>query len=337
MRRCGFNTGSDFHLLDHIGPLSYFLKMPLYIEEEKNFTLSRHYYPMVESIHFPEMATNLAFFAQSFDELYECKFWKPHLKQLFKDLYQKEMHLIFCAHGQSDKGYGAPLLHPYATQDVCLIYGQLLKEMLQELKIDANYQFTGNYRRAFYLEHQKFYDAIAQEKIFSRLPKKQFTLLYAPTWNDADGATSFFETISKLRLPDDINLIVKVHPLLEQRNPGQYYCLASVIEKRANSLLVDDFPLVYPLLAGVDAYLGDYSSVGYDFLYFKKPMFFLLNPQLPFGRIHKCGKILENIEDLVFENHSYLEKQEELYLKAFSLNRHEGEEQKEPLIHSLCQ
>ncbi len=312
--------------------------MPLFIEEEKNFTLFKHYYPMAESIHFPEMASDLSFFAKNFDELYECKFWLPHLKKLFADLYQKEMRLIFCAHGQSDKGFGAPLLHPYASQDCCMIYGKLFKEMLQELKISANCKETGNYRLSHYLKYQEFYDSIAKKEILSKFPNPQFTLLYAPTWKDADGATSFFQNISSLceTLPSSINLIVKVHPLLEQRDPAQYYHIAHIIEQMPNRLLLETFLPIYPLLACADAYLGDYSSVGYDFLYFQKPMFFLLNESLPKGKIHHCGLVLKSIDEL-FENlaeNPYRDQQEALYRKAFCVSRREGGEQTKHLDRS---
>lgn len=335
MRCCALNTGPDFHLLDHIGPLAYALRMPLFIEEEKNFTLIQHYYPMVDSVHLPEIEHNLRFFAENFDALFECKYWKPHLKRLFLDLYQKDMRLIFCAHGQSDKGYACPLLLPYSTQDACLIYGSLLKEMLDEMNISASCVYTGNYRANFYLENQQFYDALAEKEVFSRFPTRQQTLLYAPTWNDADGATSFFTSAATLCsfLPDDTNLIVKVHPLLEQRDPSQYYRIAHLIEQKPNRILVSEFTPVYPILAQCDAYLGDYSSVGYDFLYFQRPMFFLLNPKLPKGKIHECGIILEEIEDL-FEQlkmNPLKNKQEELYNKAF--NRPAEEVHKEFLSH----
>lgn len=322
MRCCALNTGPDFHLLDHIGPLAHSLRMPLFIEEEKNFTLSRHYYPMVETIHLPEIEYKLWFLAERFDALFECKYWQPHLKRLFSDLYQKDMRLIFCAHGQSDKGFASRLLHPYATQDACLIYGSLLKEMLQEMDISAECIYTGNYRASFYLENKEFYDALAEKEVFSRFPSTQLTLIYAPTWNDADGATSFFASASALcsLFPDHLNLIVKVHPLLEQRDPAQYYRIAHLIEQKPNRILISDFTPIYPLLARSDAYLGDYSSVGYDFLFFKRPMFFLLNPTLPKGKIHECGIALNAVED-IFEKltqNPFIDKQETLYKRAFN-------------------
>lgn len=322
MRKAALNTGPDFHLLDHIGPLSFLNDMPLFIEDEKNFTLSSHYYPMVKAEYLPDIERSLGFFAQNFDILYECKYWQPHLKQLFKDLYNKDMRLIFCSHGQSDKGYATPLLSPYSTQEEALIYGDLLKDMLQEMNISANLMVTGNYRLAFYQKHKGFYDALAEREIFSRLPKNQKTVLYAPTWKDADQSTSFFNSAKSLfsSFPDNWNLIVKVHPLLEMRNPAEYYHLAALIEKKPNRLLVSEFPPVYPILAKSDIYLGDYSSVGYDFLYFERPMFFSLHPNLPKGRIHSCGAILNDPADLFAElakNQDFSRIQNKLYAYAF--------------------
>lgn len=323
MRLAALNTGPDFHLLDHIGPLSDFFHMPLFIEEEKNFSLASHYYPMIERHHIPDVEHNLPFFADAFDALFECKFWAPQLKSLFLKLHKKDMRLVFCPHGQSDKGYAAPLLRHFASQEFSLCYGRLLKDMLSELNISAQLIFTGNYRLAFYQKHKAFYDALADKEVFSRFPKKQPTLLYAPTWKDSDASTSFFTHAHSLcsHFPDNWNLLVKVHPLLEQRDPSHYYRTAHLIEQKPNRLLISDFIPIYPLLSRADAYLGDYSSVGYDFLHFEKPMFFLLDPRLPKGRLHTCGTILNSPADLFTElekNKDFSQKQKNLYTYAFS-------------------
>ncbi len=322
MRLAALNTGPDFHLLDHIAPLSDFLQMPLFVEEETNFTLSSHYYPMVERHHIPNIEHNLRFFADAFDALFECKFWTPQLKSIFSDFYKKEMRLIFCPHGQSDKGYAAPLLRHFAEQEFCLVYGKLLKDMLSELKISAQVIATGNYRLQFYEKNRAFYDSLAEKEVFSRFPKKQPTLLYAPTWKDSDASTSFFTHTASLcsHFPDHWNLLVKVHPLLEQRDPAEYYRTSHLIEQKPNRILLSDFIPIYPLLSKVDVYLGDYSSVGYDFLYFEKPMFFLLDSKLPQGRLHTCGTILNHPKDLFVKlekNKDFSKKQRDLYEYAF--------------------
>src|SRR4029078_13076147 len=77
------------------------------------------------------------------------------------------------------------------------------------------------------------------------------------------------------QLPPDYNLLVKLHPRLELDEPGLYYHLIGKYEKKPNVLFLKDFPLVYPFLAKASLYMGDMSSVGYYFLPFDRPMFFL--------------------------------------------------------------
>lgn len=289
MRCAAFNTGPDFHLLDHIAPLAELLQMPLFVTEELNHQLALRYYPQIKTHYLPDLEFRLGDIAASFDTLFECKYWQPHLKSLFKTLYRKEMQLVFCPHGQSDKGYGAPLLAPYAFQDAVLIYGPLMLQMLQELKIPLpKYAIVGNYRLAFYRKYQSFYDSLAKEHL--PLDRSKKTLLYAPTWKDADSSTSFFTHVTKLidDLPEDWNLILKPHPLLEQRNPAEFY---SRLTERPNLFLLDQFPPVYPILALADAYLGDASSIGYDFLSFNRSLYFF-PPSTP-QRLHSCGHILD--------------------------------------------
>ncbi len=317
LRFAAFNTGPDYHLLDHIAPLACLLQMPLITTEARNDQLARKFYPQVESRNIFDLEFKLHEIAEEFDALFECKYWAPHLKTLFKNLYKKDMRLIFCPHGQSDKGFQVPLLAPYATQDIVLIYGQLLKNMLQELGIwDSILHpiFIGNYRFAFYQKHRAFYDDLAEREIFSKLDPRKKNLLYAPTWCDADQASSFFEMSCKIlsQIPSTWNLLVKVHPLLEQRDPAHFYSIASLIDKTPNALLIDEFPPVYPILSRVDAYLGDFSSVGYDFLTFQKPMFFLPSKQP--ARLRSCGELFDPLK---LSDNSYAEKQKALYSLAF--------------------
>ncbi len=317
------NTGPDFHLLDHIAPLADLLQIPLITTEEKNFELAKLYYPKVETHLVPDLEHRLGDLAERFDVLFECKYWQPHLKALFKQLYRKEMRLVFCPHGQSDKGFKTPLLAPYVQQDAVLIYGDLLIEMLKKLGAWplSRYALVGNYRLHFYRKYQPFYDRLAETQIFSRLKKNQRTLLYAPTWRDADRSTSFFDygTAVLSELPADWNLIVKIHPLLEQRDPAQFYRIAASIDKTPNALLVSDFPPVYPILSRSDAYLGDFSSVGYDFLHFKRPLFFLPS-SLP-SKIRSCGYAADpgNLYASLDKPHPLplQKKQAELYRFAF--------------------
>ncbi|MBX7067129.1 MAG: CDP-glycerol glycerophosphotransferase family protein [Parachlamydiales bacterium] len=314
MRSAAFNTGPDYHLLDHIAPLAELMQCPLVVTEELNYELAKKFYPQVVTHFVPDLEFRFGEIAEQFDVLYECKYWQPHLKALFKTLYNKEMRLVFCPHGQSDKGYQAPVLAPYALQDSVLVYGQLMLDMLKELGIAVpSYTVVGNYRLKFYQKYKEFYDGLAP-----RIDRSKRTLLYAPTWCDLDDASSFFKKGAKVisELPDDWNLILKVHPLLKQRNPIQYE-LARL--EKPNLFFLDEFPPVYPILSIADVFLGDSSSVGYDFLAFEKPLYFFPSKRL--GRLHSCGTMIDDAKPIYHQlekENRYIEDQRSLYRKAFN-------------------
>jgi hypothetical protein len=330
MAQCAVNTGLDFHLLDHIAPLASLKKIELIVNEEECAQLCTKHYPEVDVKFIPDLELNYHKIAEQYDSLIQCRLWSPQVKMLFQTYFKKEMKLIFCPHGQSDKGYAAPVLSPYAQQDHVLLYGSLLKEMLIDTNLWTSlkgHSFIGNYRLAYYQTHRQQHLKIAKQEIFSHLTASNKTLLYAPTWNDADEATSFFIHCEKIvrDLPSHWNLLIKLHPLLEQRDPSLFYRLASLDLKKTNLIVVDKFPLIYPILDTIDAYLGDYSSIGYDLLAFEKPMFFIQQKKLPAARLHTCGQIIE-VEKNIFETiEANLEKansfktiQRHLYKKAFT-------------------
>lgn len=313
MRCAAFNTGSEYYMLDHIAPLAELLQMPLITTEEKNFELARKFYPQVQVRFMPDLEFRLGEIAEEFDTLFESKFWGVHLPLIFENLYKKKMRLIYCPHGQSDK---ISCLGQYASQDTVLHYGPLMIEMLKELDIPLpNSAIVGNYRWNFYKKYKDFYDRLAP------VNRNKKTLLYAPTWKDNDQGTSFFQWGAKVieELPSDWNLILKIHPILEEREPLLFYPIAKRAEKKENVFLIQEFPPVYPLLAQADVYLGDFSSVGYDFLAFQKPLYFwpTQNP----GRLHSCGKTIDPTQNLYSQIdllNSFQKEQEALYLFSFS-------------------
>ncbi len=330
MKGCAFIFDGNFHLLDHIAPLASLLNIPLIANDEDTAELAKTYYPEVETRLWPDIEFRLKELADEFDVLFNCQYWEPSFKECFRTLFHKEMHLVFCPHGQSDKGYQSPLLEYYKFQDTVLLYGNLLQEMLVELNIWDSLKAharVGNYRLLYHQTHQARNNEWAKKVIFSKLNASNQTLLYAPTWNDADGATSFFRETERLlrELPSHWNLIIKLHPLLQQRDPALFYRLGALEDQRPNFTVVHQFPLIYPILEKIDAYLGDYSSIGYDVLAFRTPMFFWKTDSLPAARLHNCGQILipsENtfhqIEQGMKNRHRYLPVQTELYNHAFN-------------------
>lgn len=187
---------------------------------------------------------------------------------------------MHCPHGFSDKEY---YLKKCAYEDIVLVYGDNMLDMLRECDIprqNENYVICGNYRYTYYKHHKDFYRDITQQEILSKFAKQQTTILYAPTWNDTEKASSFFDAADTIlgKLPSDYNIIVKLHPNLEEDNLAEVFQIQARYEDKPNILFLSQFPLVYPLLEFTDIYLGDISSLGYDFLVYNRPMFFLDQP-----------------------------------------------------------
>jgi CDP-glycerol glycerophosphotransferase (TagB/SpsB family) len=198
------------------------------------------------------------------------------------------MRCIYCPHGNSDKGR-SDTAHP--EQDLSLIYGDHMRDLLQETGADKQTKAmirTGNYRYPFYQTHQPFYDALAEELLYPKLSKQKKTLFYAPSWHNREHPSSFFDAAARLidHLPAHFNLIIKIHPLLTAHHLAPTLSIIERYRDTPSVLFLQDFPPIYPLLAKSDLYLGDASSIGYDFLCFDKPLY-LFKATGPLG---KCSR-----------------------------------------------
>lgn len=327
---CAFHTTHKSSFLDHIAPLASLLGIPLIISDEKNRERIAHYYPEVELRYRPDIEFRLQEIAEEFEGIFNCDYWSLAQKAAFQLYTKKTMRLIFCPHGQSDKGYQSASLAPYGWQETVLIYGSLLKEMLQALglwdRIPQSF-IVGNFRYRYFQVHRERLLQIARKEIFAKLQKANPTLLFAPTWNDAESSGTFFEYAERLsqELPSHWNLIVKVHPEIAEKEPALYYRLSLADQNRSNFFLLEDFPPIYPLLEMSDVYLGDYSSIGYDFLVFQKPMFFFQKKHLTHSLLHTCGQILDPNQSLfgamekgIQKASLYQERQKALWERAFA-------------------
>lgn len=255
------STGPETHL-DHLAPLCALWEIPLIVTNENHFELGKKFYPMVDIRYVPFSELTLEAIAY-FDTIVTCgKFWAMELKPMLKLLYQKELRFVFVPHGFSDK---EELLNMPVDQDIHLTYKEL-----------------GNLRYEFYHQHKAHFDQLAAE--FFDTEKK--SILYAPTWETTATSTSFFESTGSIidALATKYNLLIKLHPLLEDNDPARFHRIIGKYESKARFIL--NFPAVYPLLEKSAIYLGDFSSVGYDFLTYNRPMFFLKQG----GRLCECGE-----------------------------------------------
>jgi hypothetical protein len=283
-RIAAISTGPSTHL-DHLGVLSALLEIPLIVTDEKHFHLSKRYYPEVEVQYLTPAELSLDYLATHFEAILGCgKYWGMEFLPLFELLYRKKMRFILCPHGNSEKG---STLDCHPNQDIQLIYGKQMEDLLKKNGAHAKIRNTirvGNFRYAYYHEHQRFYDQIVEKEIFAQLDPSKKTILYAPTWSNEENPTDFYLTCERLleQLDSEYNLIIKPHPFLEEEKPAHLEYLQAKFEKNPQVHFLLNFPPIYPLLSKTDIYVGDYSSIGYDFLAFNRPLYFVNeSTQLP--------------------------------------------------------
>jgi len=291
MRCVAIITGPETHL-DHLGVLSSILGIPLIVSEEKLFRCAQEFYPNLQAKWIDLNELSLEYLASKYDVIFETgKFWAADLRPSLELLFQKKMRFVFCPHGNSDKGCS---LQTHAAQDLSLVYGDHLQDLLTKtgaVKTIRSLVKTGNYRFPYYLQHQPFFDHLAETKVFHRFKEQKPMILYAPTWGDKENPTSFFSATDALirQLSCSFNLVIKLHPFLAEEHPAHVYRMISLYERHPSVVFLEEFPPIYPLLARCDLYLGDFSSVGYDFLAFDKPLYFLNSKKFQTSPLDRCG------------------------------------------------
>ena len=161
----------------------------------------------------------------------------------------KPFRFAYLPHGQSDKT--APLsLKNFANQgDIYFYYGSRMLKTLEHqklLKSPSHAIATGNFRHSFYQEHRSFYDQLVKREILSQINQSNPTFLYAPTWNDKPDASSFTKYYLPLiqQLPDNTNLIIKLHPLLENEYPSEVFYLKELCATKDNLALLIHTPII---------------------------------------------------------------------------------------------
>jgi teichoic acid glycerol-phosphate primase len=288
--------GPELHHLDHLAPISNLLGIPLIVTEEELSELAHQFYPSFEVLLYDYQQLG-----QSLVQNYEVIFTTLP-RDLFEEIFffaqrflHKRLHTIWSPHGNSDKGHLTPFIEGLKKEEIALVYGKKMLDFLkQKGAFDQlkSYVITGNFRYSFYQRERAFYKKILTQR-FS-LGQKGRVFLYAPTWEDSEKSSSFFEALPHLatHLSQEDTLIVKPHPHLFHNFKTEQMILD--YEERENVIFLKHFPPVYPLLDICDVYIGDMSSIGYDFLAFDRPMFFLnqgrRDPKTDPGLyLYRCG------------------------------------------------
>ncbi|MBS0649315.1 MAG: CDP-glycerol glycerophosphotransferase family protein [Verrucomicrobia bacterium] len=278
------------HYLDHLGILCIELGLTLLVTEEATYEAARKFYPQLQCRLTTLKDLSLEYLATHFDVIFESgHLWALELQPLFELLFNKKMRIVYCPHGNSDKGHSQKKGIP---KDISLVYGSHMMDHLKKTEsILAHTILTGNYRYTYYRKHQEFYDTELQHAFKGKLTSSKKTIFFAPSWPDGENRSSFAECSRVLEeVGEFYNVIVRWHPFLEELFPAEIEKLLGQYEKREDIVFLSGFPCIYPILNAAHGYLGDFSSVGYDFLAFNKPLFFL---DSHFGALYKCGLQLD--------------------------------------------
>jgi len=336
-RSIGLNPMGYLHYTDHLAPICIMMNMPLLFTDAELAEKAKNNYPDLTVDVVDWQTLSPTYLTEHYDVLYSSDLWtKERFKRNFTEAeqyYQKNMRYVHCPHGFSDKAFW---LSKCVEEDITLVYGKLMLELFErENVLDRlqDYVVTGNYRYQYYRQHRSFYHQLIDEEIYGKLSVGELNILYAPTRKDLLSATSFFSAIQPLlkTLPKKWNLIVKLHPNMVYDHLNDIFRVLRGDENTSNTLFLWDYSLVYPLLDKVDIYLGDTSSIGYDFLAFQKPMFFLNEENREpndDNTLFTCGtsitpknydKIYQIIEkQLPLEEKLFGEQRRLIYEKAFA-------------------
>lgn len=309
MKHAGLIYDDSSHFLDHLGPLCALLKWPLILCEPTLAELARTYYPDLEVIEIPIWDLKLPKTIVTCDT-------QPFLRSAFPG---QRTESLWLPHGNSDKGWNSPFFEALKEEKGVLVYGQKMIDFMAQKNVFPKTVRIGNFRWEYSLK----------QKPFELPPGNHF--LYAPTWDDAENNCSFWEAFPHLtkQLPSNCHLLVKLHPNTVRKFEPELQALKGRYARRKNILFLPEYPPIYPLLRECTAYIGDMSSIGYDFLIFDKPMYFLKsNPALP---LHRCGTAIDaKTFDFSFKD-DFSASRKALYKYTFDSSPDWKEQ-----IHALC-
>jgi hypothetical protein len=313
MEFAGLLTDESPHFIDHLAPFCASVGCPLIVWENSLATDCRSFYPHLEVLETGELPSCII----------SC-LTRPHLEQTLGLFRPHPSKVIWLPHGLSDKGWKQPFFEALSRENLLLVYGNRMREMLQRKKISIPQFSIGNFRQKYYQQNQTFYETlVAQEFGHHRF------ILYAPTWEDSEQNGSFWEAFPHFlnNVPSSVLLLIKLHPnTLRAHLPRLEQCRGAAL-RTPNIRFLDAFFPLYPLLERCDAYIGDMSSIGYDFLTLNKPLFFLrkelTDPAMdPSAFLMQAGEqvLIKHIPSLL-QNLALLSKNESLADKRQSLLR----------------
>ncbi|MEL7431236.1 MAG: CDP-glycerol glycerophosphotransferase family protein [Chlamydiota bacterium] len=287
------------HHIDHLAPLCALFNAPYLSPHEEEVAFVKRFYPKIKTELVPVSHFHPGYFTDHYDVLIHSFPWPKALIENYPLSARKNVRTIFTPHGYSDKQFLENSWKDYQQNDITLLYGKSMEEHLHDQGANlSSFLLMGNLRYSYYLAHKAFFDEIANREIFSEFSEKKPILLYAPSWKIGAFSSSLYqvERFVFQVLPRYFSVVVKLHPWQEKDRIASLYQILSRYEEAPSVKIVTEFPCIYPILEKSDIFLGDVSSVGYDYLTFNRPMFFIRPPGLDIAHpalfLQQYGEVL---------------------------------------------
>ena len=263
----GYLHGKLEHHLDHLAPLCSLMGWPLIVTDEEIYNLGAAYYPDL-TVHLWSPLEAPFLVTQKFDTVVTTipRISFDEIFFIAEASFRKRLKTVWLPHGNSDKGQNIPWMEALKDEQAAFVYGPKMVDFLKEKNVQIPRLIPiGNFRYLYFKKHQLFYEKILDEMGLSRS-----FILYAPTWKDAEHSSSFEEHVDELiQQLATKTLVIKPHPN-ELEDVG---VLQRELKKQVQ--WITHFPPIYPILSRTSHLIGDFSSIGYDFLQFNRPMIFL--------------------------------------------------------------
>jgi len=300
----GFYIDTSIHQIGYIAGLIDYLKGILYTDSSSSMEIIREEFPHIKIKYFGTLEKIIA--TMITDEVKVIILQDFHY-QKFEKLKKKGVKFVQIFHGTSDKSYN--LNREVVNYDlVCLTGKKMMDDFEQKgLNKNKNCIITGNLKAD--LIFNNIYNRDQEIKKLGLDPSIK-NVLYAPTWMDGMGNSSFkrFGIHLPEYFPEEFQLTIKLHPNLYFYKNRLVQKLKNKIKGEKNILLLEGNKKIYniiPILAAADLLLTDVSGVSHEYIAFLKPMIFLNNRNIIrffYGkkrtRIWEGGDVVKKLKDL---------------------------------------
>ena len=300
----GFYIDTSIHQLGYVTGLIRELNGILYTDSELSYKIVEKDFPWISVKYFDD-------FNPIIDEMVNDKIRVIILQDFqykkFKTLRDKNVKFVQVFHGACDKSYN--INREILKYDLVCVVGEKMYRDLKDKKLDRkkNLIITGNPKADVIFNN--IYNRNEEIKKLGLNPDKK-NVLYAPTWLDGMGNSSFRKFGIDLPdyFPSEYQLTIKLHPNIYLYNKKLVNKLKSKIKDKKNILLLEDAEDIYdivPIMAASDLLITDVSGVSHEYIAFLRPMIFLDNKSIIrflYGRkrtrIWKTGDVVSDIKKL---------------------------------------